>query len=511
VGRLGGRLALVGLLAVVFGRISSVSAEPGLLIGITDSRFLSEPASSLADARDLGLGAVHFFLGWRPDETALSATDIAALNATVAHAGGVRLVVTVDGKATEPPTSEEARTAYCAYVGDLIARYPTINDIVIWNEPNVDYFWQPQYGPDGSSAAPDAYEALLAQCYDVLHVLRPGVNVIMSTSPGGNNNPAAASNVSYAAGTFIEDMGAAYRASGRARPIFDTVAHSAYGLDSAEPPWHQHLSPNLIGEGDLDRLVQALDNAFGGTAQPVPGDCGASPTCPAVWYLEAGWQTIPDATHAQFYTGTENDDHPVPDQPVPGDAAAPTQSRQLIAGIQLAYCQPYVGAIFNFLLQDQTGLEGWQSGVRWANGDPKASFGALRQAISDIGSAPPNCQQLEASEGTAIAPAARPGLVDRVEWPVLTTYSVFNTVWSFAIDTRADATYQAAIAPTTKPASGPSAPLTATGTLAAGHPRMLQLPSEPLPAGNYRIRVAVTSAHAPKETETLTSPTFTVR
>ena len=35
---------------------------------------------------------------------------------------------------------------------------------MIWNDPNDDAFWAPQFGPGGASVAPADYEALLAQC-----------------------------------------------------------------------------------------------------------------------------------------------------------------------------------------------------------------------------------------------------------------------------------------------------------------------------------------------------------
>ena len=37
-----------------------------------------------------------------------------------------------------------------------------MNDVVVWNDPNDGTYWLPQFNPDGSSAAPAAYEALLA-------------------------------------------------------------------------------------------------------------------------------------------------------------------------------------------------------------------------------------------------------------------------------------------------------------------------------------------------------------
>ena len=79
--------------------------------------------------------------------------------------------------------------------------------------------------------------ALLARCYDVLHD-RPGpINVISSTA--SRHDPAS----------FVFDLGDAYRASGRTRPLFDTFGHNPYPADSAEPPWvaARELGPDRGG------------------------------------------------------------------------------------------------------------------------------------------------------------------------------------------------------------------------------------------------------------------------
>ena len=57
---------------------------------------------------------------------------------------------------------------------------------------------------------------------------------------------------------------------------------------------------------------------------------------------------------------------------------------QLGTALRLARCQPRVAAYFNFLLADETLLEGWQSGLLWANWKPKPAFEAYRTAIADV-------------------------------------------------------------------------------------------------------------------------------
>jgi hypothetical protein len=114
--------------------------------------------------------------------------------------------------------------------------------------------------------------------------------------------------------------------------------------------------------------MQALHDAFDGTAQPVPGERGVT-----IWYLEDGFQTAVDPSRAGQYHGTETDAHLTSDQGL-----------QLATAVRLAYCQPAVGAFFNFQLADERDLGGWQSGVLWADGTPKPSYAAFKQAVWEV-------------------------------------------------------------------------------------------------------------------------------
>jgi hypothetical protein len=401
----------------------------------------------------------------------------------------LRIVVTLFGTAGAIPNDKSSRDDFCATARDLLARYPTIGDVVIWNEPNLGFFWQPQFAPDGSSVAPAAYEELLARCWDVLHAARPSVNVIMSTAPSGNDNPSALNNVSHSPTMFVRKVGDAYRLSGRARPIFDTVGHNPYGTSSEEPPWQRHLGPWHIGQGDIDRLAQTVQDAFRGTAQPAPGSI-------PIWLLEAGYQTVPDAAHQGAYAGRENDDHPLAD--------ASAQAAQVTDGIELAYCQPYVGAFFNFLMWDEPDLTRWQSGVLWANGDRKPSYDAIRRATAAVQDGTVDCARI-ATLARASTIAAADGLVTRIEWPPLDAFSVYNVVWRFAIETRSDARYRATIVRSGRPH------LLSRGLLRAGAPQTVAFPARTLAAGKYRMVVVATDTRRPTISATRRSPVLVVK
>jgi hypothetical protein len=254
-------------------------------------------------------------------------------------------VLGVYGRALDAPREAAAREDYCRFVRNVVLRYGEIRDVVIWNEANSDTFWQPQDG------APAAYAALLARCWDVLHASIPNVNVLTTTA--SSHEPAA----------FIRGVGAAHRATGRVLPLFDTVGHNPYPLFPGEAPTARH--DVHIGQGDYDRLVAVLDESFPGTAQPPP----------AVWYLENGFQTTVAIGRRSHYSGQES---------VVNTLAPREQAAQLGTALRLAHCQPRVAAYFNFLLVDETQLEGWQSGLLWADWKRKPAFAAYRAAIAEV-------------------------------------------------------------------------------------------------------------------------------
>ncbi len=384
-----------------------VRAAPGLLVGVADDtlKWSDKPTAqrALGYTRDLGIRAVRVTVPWQRGETHLGVVDRRPIDRMIlaTWGGGLRVVLAVYGQPGEAPQTDADRDDYCAFVSSLLRRYPGVSDVVIWNEPNSSRFWRPQFAADGSSAAPAAYEALLARCWDVLHAVRQGANVIAASAPRGNDNPSASGNISHSPVNFYRKLGDAYRASGRRLPIFDTVGHNPYPLSNAERPWLQH-GGTVVAEGDYEKLMSVLQEAFGGTGQPLPGQKQV-----AIWYMEQGFQTTVDPAKAGLYRGVETDRQALP--PVAAGSAtgiggpAPDQATQLSDALQVAYCQPGVAAFFNFELADETNLGGWQSGLLWADLTPKPSYQPFREAVRKIAAGKVDC------EGYAKAAAASPG------------------------------------------------------------------------------------------------------
>jgi hypothetical protein len=396
------------LLAVAIASLvvcGAASAGPGLLIGVADDhlKWTEDTKTVVASHQAVGFKAVRVTLRWQAGQTKLDDDGRTHMRRAQAAAKlGQRVVVGIFGDAAGPPATPEARTQFCAYAVEVLRAARNVDDVVIWNEANSALFWRPQ------KEAPALYAALLAECYDTLHKYRRTVNVITSTSP--HEDP----------GRFLRDLGVFYRASGRTGPLFDTFGHNAYPETSRESPYAVHSGLPSLDQGDYVRLMQILATAFDGTAQPVPGS--GSNVAPAttgknaqppferpvtIWYLEDGFETVVPADKRPHYTGSEPNRQLVqPMAPKVRTAIfAPDQASQLRDAVELAYCQPAVGAFFNFQFQDEVGLGGWQSGLLWADGTPKPSYESARALFTGLSAAPVDCSRFPfAATGPRAAP-----------------------------------------------------------------------------------------------------------
>jgi hypothetical protein len=409
-------LTLFACTALACALAGTAGAGPGLLVGVADDSLKwtapLQAQAAIGYTRDLGIRAVRVTVPWAPGETRLPLDQRGPVDRMIlaTWGKGLRVVLAVYGAAGDAPQTDAARSDYCTFAASLLRRYPGVNDVVIWNEPNSSRFWRPQFAADGSSVAPQSYEALLARCWDALHAVRAGANVIAASSPRGGDNQSASSSASHSPANFYRKIGEAYRASGRTRPILDTVGHNPYPNTNDERPWIRHPGSGTIGEGDYDKLMKVLADAFGGTAQPLPGQGRVS-----IWYMEQGFQTTVDPAKAPLYHGTETDHRLLPPWVARATAAAasgagpaPDQATQLTDAIQLAYCQPAVGAFFNFELADETRLGGWQSGLLWADLTPKPSYGAFRAAVRSVAAGRVDCSRFDSGIGFTTNEPSRP-------------------------------------------------------------------------------------------------------
>jgi hypothetical protein len=338
----------------------------GLLVGAVDDVVRStDPAVAgplLDETVAAGFGAIAVSSFWEPGLRSPAPDELAVLRtvAAGAEARGLRLFVAVyhRGSATTPLT-DEARSQFAAYAAALARDVDGLDDLIVGNEPNLNRFWLPQFGPEGESLAPAAYGLLLGATYDAVKAAADVRVWGGATSPRGGDDPSGA-RPTHSPPRFLEELGSAYRASGREAPLMDGYVHHPYPESSATPVDLPHPLNATIGLADDGKLVELLGEAFDGT----PQEGSELP----ILYGELGIQTEVPSSRAAAYTAAETA------VTVTAEAQAAAYNRAL----ELASCQEAVVGILFFHVRDEPDLAGWQSGVRYADGVPKPSHEPVR-------------------------------------------------------------------------------------------------------------------------------------
>jgi hypothetical protein len=400
----------------------------------------------------------------------------------------------------------EAQHRFAQFVALVGQAYPGVQNFIVGNEPNVNRFWQPQFRKGRDAAARD-YEHTLAQAYDALKVVRPDAVVWgPAISSRGNDFPYTLSNPSHSPVRFIEDLGAAYRASGRLRPIFDEFDMHPYppvqdtDQFSKPFPWPQ------AGAANLGRVKQALWDAFSGTAQPVPAEQAAGETTEVTGGLpidldEAGEQTIVTG-HETAYTSAPENVRPISEQ---------QQSANHVQLAEIAACDPDVKSLVFFLLIDDPDLStGFQSGNLSADLTPKLSYDGIKDKIA---SAHGNCEggvwgisrtwqhatQVVGAQAVFGGPLAAVGSQIANKQASLASLTT-------SVTTTEDATYTA----TLLKVPGGRAGRPRLGLVRAYRRPRITFDTVGLRPGLYRVRIVLRAAANPVRTSTLTSNVFKV-
>jgi hypothetical protein len=357
--------------------LALVGAQPalggtGMFVGAADDGARSlDPLTAKARmdrAALAGFGVLRMTAIWSPGEQTVGGDDLVALRNASASAqlDGVRLILTIysrDSKTT--PLSSRARGEFAQYAASIARRFPAVRDFVVGNEPNLNRFWMPQFGAGGADLAARSYERLLAATYDALKSVSPDVNVIGGALSPSGQDKANSVRQTHSPTVFIKDLGAAYRSTGRRRPIMDMFAIHPYVIPSRLPPSFAHPRTTTIGIADYPKLVRLLTSAFAGTAQ-------RGETLPIV-YDEFGYQSVIPVRKRSVY---QHLGAPAARDAI-SEALQATYYRQAFA---LAACQPTVAGLLIFHVADERDARGWQSGVYYADGTPKSSLAAVRNA-----------------------------------------------------------------------------------------------------------------------------------
>jgi hypothetical protein len=370
-------LLAAGLAAIValggwFFFLRSSDDGHGIWVGaLEDSVKQVDPATAdeqVQLASRAGFDALNVTTSWEPGQTRPARPELLVLRnvALAAKRHDIRLLITVYHlRNRDTPDTDEEQQQYAQLVAALARELPSVRYFVIGNEPNLNRFWLPQFDESGQDVAAPSYTALLARTYDALKAVSPEIKVVGgSVSPRGDDNPDAPRQTQSPT-VFIRDMGRAYRASGRTKPVMDIFALHPYLERSEIPPTRRHPRGTSIGIADYERLRTLLGEAFDGTAQ--------SGSKLPIAYTEFGVQsTIPDSAQGP-YTNLQS--------PLGRDAVdEATQAEYYRQALELAVCQTTVVGLVIFHTRDEADLNRWQSGPYYADGKPKTSLAAIRSA-----------------------------------------------------------------------------------------------------------------------------------
>jgi hypothetical protein len=363
------RLAIASMLAAV--ALATAPAAHAADIGANDDTGKFAPdggAAFYARMAAMGLRQTILTVRWRPSEPdVIQHRDFLDRAVPGASSRGIRVVFAVY---PYPPRELEigvaTPTAFAAYLTTLAERYPDVRQYVVGNEPNQPAFWRPQLAPTtGKVLSAARFGTFLAAGYDALKAVDPGITVVgVGLSPRGNDNPRARTNRSTSPVRFLSALGAWYRRSGRRLPLMDGFSYHPYPWTASDAPTRRYAWPNA-GFADLDRVKQALWDAFHGTPQPTTAD-GLR-----LYLDEVGWQV--DTLDAQGYTGLEN-------------VATTGERRQAaIYGrlVRLAACDPQVAQLNFFGFYDDSARDtGFQSALHRVDGTPRMAAGSVAAAIA---------------------------------------------------------------------------------------------------------------------------------
>jgi hypothetical protein len=344
-------------------------------------------AQKLELAQAAGFQAIRVTAIWTPGLSSIPPDQLEALR-SVAAAGvfyGIKIVVTVmPFGSSVTPLTPRARAEFASFAADLV-KSTTIREVIVGNEPNLNRYWMPQFGPKGEDVAAPGYVAMLAEAYDAIKDIDPTTFVLGgSVSPRGGDDPTSTRHT-HSPTAFIADMGLAYRASGRTTPIMDGFAFHPYGESSSTPPDFLHPRSTSIGLGDYPKLVSLLGHAFNGTPQQ-------GSKLPIV-YDEYGIDSQIPARKATLYHGRE----PATTRPISEGLQAQRYSQALL----MAACQPTVRGFLIFHVTDETDYNRWQSGLYYADGTPKTSRAPVRQTIDQVQAGDVECYASSSGSGGA--------------------------------------------------------------------------------------------------------------
>ena len=329
--------------------------------------------------RGAGFRALRMTTLWAPGLTRPTAIEgrVLANAVQAARENGIRVYLSVfTARPRDAPTTSARSSEFAAFTAALLRGLPSVRDVIVGNEPNINNFWLPQFDPDGASASPRDYNALLAATYDAVKGVSPEIRVLGGAlASRGGDNPNAPRHT-HSPTRFLREWGLAYRASGRAAPVMDALAFHPY-LESSR------LAARVRAPAHDDDRARRLRQAGRCSWRGVRRNRTAGRPLP-IAYTEFGVQSrVPEAFATCTRTTTT--------RLRATRSTRATQAAYYARAIELAACQPTVDALLLFLAFDEPDVARWQSGVFYVDGSWKPSRAAVRGAAERVATGQVTC------------------------------------------------------------------------------------------------------------------------
>ena len=333
---------------------SAAAASPSVRYGVHDDAYLAagptlEP--NLRTLDELGAKLVRYMVNWRaiartrprhpaePDDPAYNWTNTDAVLGGL-HAHGITVLLTlyrVPGWANGGRGSSgvpSSRNSLAAFAVAVAKRYPWVRLWEVWNEPNLRTFLNPN--------SPRLYvQRLLNPTYDALAAQNP-----LNRVAGGATSPRS-TRTGLSPVRFMRGMK-------QAHARLDAYSHHPYPVTRGERPFGFargvcRYCTGVLTLANLPSLVGEVRRDFGPKR---------------IWLTEYGYQT---------------------NQLDPFGVSPVLQAKYVADSALRVRGAPFVDLLIQFLVQDESRHNGWQSGLVSPSGIPKPAFNSFMLPIAQSG------------------------------------------------------------------------------------------------------------------------------
>jgi hypothetical protein len=164
---------------------------------------------------------------WQKGQTAMDPGQLGDLRTGVDNATAAGVDVYLDiypNGSSQSPNSPADQADFATWAASVVAGLPNVKHVIVGNESNLNLFWLPQFGSAGQDLAATGYIKLLAKTYDAVKAVAPAVEVVGGALAHSGTDKRSSARQTHSPGQFILDMGTAYRALKRTKPIMDAFA-----------------------------------------------------------------------------------------------------------------------------------------------------------------------------------------------------------------------------------------------------------------------------------------------